>query len=326
MGITMKRILEKYSSADTFSLTCRFYNYDVTDEEFLDALDKIEEHDKMAMKKWYEDDKEKFVNYSNFEQFYNEIKQECYDFVNENNNQKYINDYFHCSYITDQVGKTTKYGYEHKSFFLQLYRNISMNIDRLKAKDIYCTSGGIKPLEQIPDELKQHFLKYKISYYNPVTSTSGLMINYFFQLNEDTKKYLCRFRNDYCVEELVPFEDFALYKDKNVVFCSCTHERFNSHENDYKNMSVDEILDFINDEFFGENNDDVVELINKLVTMEVNSVFSFKKLGVSSEILINKVCAICYKIGLHLLSVDSKLKLDGKYLLCNIDEKIEKVQ
>lgn len=78
------------------------------------------------------------------------------------------------------------------------------------------------------------------------------MINYYFNLNSETKKYLLKFQDDFCLE---PLEDLTLYKEDEIKFYSCTHEGFNtisveqykSIENDYKNMTNDEILDFIND-------------------------------------------------------------------------------
>jgi len=51
------------------------------------------------------------------------------------------------------------------------------------------------------------------------------MINYYFKLNDETKKYLLKFDNDFCLE---PLEDLAIYKDNELKFYSCTHERFNS--------------------------------------------------------------------------------------------------
>ena len=51
------------------------------------------------------------------------------------------------------------------------------------------------------------------------------MINYYFVLNDATKKYLLKFKDDFNMDEL---EDLTLYKDDQVLFYSCTHEKFNS--------------------------------------------------------------------------------------------------
>ena len=393
MGLTMKKILNKYEDCNKFSLTGKVsrYNitipreeyereiqkinpkdrrkfleqyivkYNVTEDEFLNALVKIEEHNKDEKRKIYENNKEKFVNYPEFDKLYDEIKQECYDFDCEENRQFYINkhysddklekyrkmgmsdeeinemkeNFFRCSFIVDQVGKITKYGNEYMGFFWNLYHDIAMNIERQKNKEIYCINNGKSPLEQIPLELKEHFLYYEVSYFNSVTISGGLMINYYFKFNDETKKYLLRFRNDFYLRDL---EDLTLYKDDEIRFSSCTHEEFNSIELDYKNMSDDEILDFINDEYFEEDNDKVVEIVNKIITMEVNTKFSFKELDVSSKTLMNKICMICGKLNLQLVSFENKehslatVTENGSFekvkglpaSLCNIEDIIEK--
>lgn len=161
------------------------------------------------------------------------------------------------------------------------------------------------------------------------------MINYYFKLNVESKNYLRQFRNDFCLRDL---DDLALYKDDEIKFSSCTHEGFNSIEIDYKNMSNDEILEFINDEYFEENNDKIIEIINKLIVMEEGSKFSFEELGVSSKILMNKICSICDKLELILISSKNKdhnystINEDGDFedvdeipaILCNVDDIIVK--
>lgn len=361
MGLTMKKILNKFEECDKFSLTGGFsrYNvtvseeeyqkeienlnlsdrqkyfekylekYTITEEEFNNALEKIEEQSKEQKRKIYEENKEKFKNYPEFDKLYDEIKKECYEFDSEENRLFYINKhfgtekieqykkvgmteedinkiknrFFHCGFISDNVGKTTKYGREYRNFFWNLYHDIAMMVDRQKDKDMYCISGGKSPLEQIPDELKEHFLYYEVSFNNAVTISGGLMINYYFKLNEQTKKYLLQFRNDFALTGL---EDLTLYKDDEVKFSSCTHEGFNSIESDYKNMSYDDILDYINDENFGEDNDKIIEIVNKLITMEEGTVFSFEEIGISSKMLMNRISDLCAELNLILIATKDK--------------------
>jgi len=361
MGLTMKKILNMFDDCNKFSLTGNVsrYNitisqeefekemekinpnerqkylekylekYTITEEEFLNALQKIEESNKEVKRKIYEDNKEKFVNYPEFDELYDEIKKECYEFDSEENRQIYINKhfgdekieqykrvgktdedidkiknrFFHCSFISDNVGKSTKYGSEYRNFFWNLYHDIAMMVDRQRDKDMYCISGGKSPLEQIPDELKEHFLYYEVSFNNAVTISGGLMINYYFKLNEQTKKYLLQFRNDFALTGL---EDLTLYKDDEVKFSSCTHEGFNSIESDYKKMSNDAILDYINDENFGEVNDIIIEIVNKLIAMEEGTVFSFEELGISTKILMNRICDLCSELNLLLVATQNK--------------------
>ena len=379
----MKKILDKFSDCDTFSLTGKVprYNisfsqeknkkekeleqfverYNITDEEFINALNKIEKHNKEENRKKYEQNKENFAHYPEFDKLYEEIKEECYAFYSEKNREYYLNkhfndkqirqykriglteqkinemkkDFFHCSFIVDNVGKTTKYGNEHKGFFWHLYHDIAMNIDRQKNKETYCVSNGKSPLEQIPSELKKHFLYYEISYFNSVTESDGLMINYYFKFNKETKQYLLKFRNDLCINVL---EDLTFYKDDEVKFYSCTHEGFNSLEFNYKHMTKEEIIDFINDEFFEENNNIIIEIINKLITMEEGTKFSFKELGIFSQISMNKICQICDKLHLQLICSKNKehnwatVTENGEFkkesdlpaILCNVEDVIEK--
>lgn len=359
----MNKILNKFDDCNKFSLTGKVsrYNITISQEEFSKALEKIEERKKEEKRKLYEDNKEKFVNYPEFDKLYEEIEKECKDFDCEENRQFYINkyysdekleqykkieiteeeinemknDFFRCSLIADNVGKTTKYGKEYRGFFWNFYHDVAMMIDRQNDKKRYCINDGKSPLEQIPTELKEHFLYYEVSYYNSVTTSGGLMINYYFQLNDETKKYLLQFRNDFYMREL---EDLTLYKDDETKFFSCTHEGFNSIEIDYKNMSNDEILDFINDEYFEENNDKIIEIVNKLIVMEEGTKFSFEKIGISSKMLMNKICSVCRKIDLILVSFQNKehnwstVNGNGEFEktnelpveLCNVGDLIEK--
>ena len=251
MGLTMDKLLDKFNDCNIFSLTGKSLGYKMCEDEFLNALMKMEIRNKEQRRIMYEDIKKCFINYPEFDRLYDEIKKECYDFCSEENKNKYLNiyfndkkiklfkkngineeqintmkkDFFCCSLIVDYVGKTTKYGKENLGFFWNLYHDIAMNIDCENKKDKYCFNGGKSLLEQIPEELKEYFLYYEVSFYNFVTISGVPMINYYFKLNDETKKYLLQFENDFCMKNL---EDLTLYKDDDIKFYSCTHERFNS--------------------------------------------------------------------------------------------------
>lgn len=357
MGLTMKKILNEFSECDMFSLTGRILKYDinlpkeeleremeklsledrkkyleqyivnyrVTEEEIIDALNKVEDYCKEEKRKIYENSKDKFVNYPKFDDLYEEIKKECYEFNSKGEGR----------FIADCVGSKTKYGNEHRGFFYSLYHDISMNIERQKDKDKYCNKDGMDPLEQIPNEIKKEFLYYEISYFNSVTVSSLPMINYYFKLNNKTKDYLLKFRNDFCLDKL---EDLTFYKDGEIKFFSCTHELFNSINFNYKNMSSDDIVDFINDEYYEEDNNKIIDTVNKLIIMKPGTKFSFKEIMVNDDGLMNKVCLICDKINLVLISennnsygwsmIDKNCNLKKANqipaILCNINDIIEK--
>lgn len=361
MGLTMKNILDKYPECNKFSLTgavSRYnitisreeyekqtenlnmldrqnfleqYNekYNITEEEFLKAIENVEYKNKEEKRKYYENNKEQFKKYPSFDELYEEIKKECYDFDCEENREYYLNKrfddkkieklkmigmtdekinemkkgFFYNRFIADHVGKTTKYGKEHKGFFWNLYHEIGMNIDRRNDKESYCINNGKNPIEQIPEELKKHFLYYEISFFNSVTTSGGLMINYYFELNNETKEYLLKFKNDFCLNEL---EDLTLYKDDEIKFYSCTHEYFNSIDIDYKKMSNEEILNYIKDEVYDEDYKIIIEIINKLINMKSGTRFSFAELGINDDLLIDNICKICDEIKLRLVMSDNK--------------------
>ena len=251
MELTMKDILEKYSDCDMFSLTGEIYNYNITEKEYLDALKAIKNKQKKEIKNFYDEHKSEFESYPSFEELYSDIEKECYEYNSEENKKRYLEEkfdkrfyyeykkmlmsdkkikkirenFFHCSFIVDEVGKTTKYGNGCTRLFRIFYSRISMLIDRENEKNNFCFNDGKEPIKQVPRKLRDYCLKYEISFFNEVTESSRLMINYYFPLNENTKKYLLKYKTDFDLQEL---QDLTIYKNNKVKFYSCTHEKFNS--------------------------------------------------------------------------------------------------
>ena len=189
--------------------------FNVTEKEFIDALNNIRKKDKEELRKRYEMIKQYLIGYPQFEELYAEIERECYEFKKNKCH----------SFISDLVGKTTKYGKEHEEFFQNFYFVIEMSIERQNKKEEYCISNGISPIENVPVKLKDYLLHYEISFYNQVTISGQLMINYYFSLNDETKEYLLKFKTDFDLNDL---QDLALYNNGEVKFYSCTHEGYNS--------------------------------------------------------------------------------------------------
>lgn len=247
--VSMKEIVEKYNDCDMFSLTCDAREYNVSKEDFLKALENIETKDIQELKEIYDKYQLNDKGYSSFEELYSNIKDECIKYNSEENKEKYIknrftkeviddykrlgfsdtqikdimDNFFCCGFIESEVGKTTKYGDEVSVF----YRRISYNIDRLKEENMYLNNKNNDYIKILPQELKNNLLRYEISFYNEVTTSNRLMINYYFSLNDETKKYLLKYESDYDLEEL---QDLTIYKNNQVKFYSCTHELFNSLE------------------------------------------------------------------------------------------------
>ena len=249
MKLTMKEILEKYNYCDTFCLTGMVDGYKVSEKEFYDALAYKKENSRYFLEEDYNKYELHQKGYPEFDKLYSEIEQECKEYYNEENRQKYvkeayerykergfsdeqikdmdISDDFRCSFIAGSVWETTKYGNEYTDYFWHFYDKVGENLDIENDKIKYCFNNGKNPIEQVPEELKKYLIRYEISFYNDVTSSSGLMINYYFYLNDKTKEYLLKFKSDFDLEGL---EDLAIYKGDDVEFYSCTHEGFNSLE------------------------------------------------------------------------------------------------
>ena len=249
MKLTMKEILEKYNYCDTFCLTGMVDGYKVSEKEFYDALAYKKKRNRRYLEREYNKYELQQKGYPEFDKLYSEIEQECKEFDNEKNRQKFveeeykdykklgfsdeqikninISDKFRCSFIESLVGKTTKYGNEYKNYFWHFYHKVGQNLDIENDKIEYCLNNGKNPVEQVPQELKEYLIRYETSFYNEVTASSGLMINYYFYLNDKTKEYLLKFKSDFDLEGL---EDLAIYNGDDVEFYSCTHEEVNSLE------------------------------------------------------------------------------------------------
>ena len=249
MKLTMKEILEKYNYCDTFCLTGMVDGYKVSEKEFYDALAYMKKRNSQYLEDEYNKYQLQQKGYPKFDKLYSEIEQECKKYYDEESRQKFVKeeyekykgfglsdeqikyisvcDYFKYSFIADLVGKTTKYGDEYTNYFRRFYFEVGQNLDIENAKIEYCFNNTKNPIEQLPKELKEYLIRYEVSFYNIVTASSGLMIIYYFCLNNKTKEYLLKYESDFDLEGL---EDLAIYKGDNLEFYSCTHEKFNSLE------------------------------------------------------------------------------------------------
>jgi hypothetical protein len=204
MKLTMPEILEKYKECDMFSLTGVASGYRITKEEFFKALKNKKEEDINRLKKVYSINNLSKKGYPDFDKLYLEIESEC--------------------------KKQNKIVKSSDPVLWQFYHDIGINLELTNEEEKHFSSTGKEPIEQVPQELREDLLHYEVSFYNVVTETSQLLINYYFSLNTKTKEYLLKFKNDFELEDL---DDLALYKDNKVEFYSCTHEKYNSLEDYY---------------------------------------------------------------------------------------------
>ena len=210
-------ILNKYKEADMFSLTGGIYKKNITIEDFQNALKKMTEKTKKNLKQIY-DKKAPFIsNIPSFNELYEEIEKECREF-NEKGKKLKI---FTCVSIINYLDTFTKYNYSFNIF----YRDISLLIDRERYMNSLKFNKGKDPIKVLPKELKNNLIKYEVSFFNSVTESGMLMINYYFKLNDETKNYLLNYETDFDLDEL---QDLTLYQNNKMRFYSCTHEGYNS--------------------------------------------------------------------------------------------------
>ena len=247
--MNIENLLNTFKDIDKICLTASITGIEISEDEFNKALEVNVKQGKEYLLERYNENKDKFNNLPDFETLYNEIYQECLDFYNEENKKKYIEktftdeyvnlllkfgsdekrinnlkeNFFHCSFIADTVGKSTKYGKNDNGFFYHFYHSIGMDIDRLNDIRKYININGNSPLSKVPDELKSSLISYEVSYFNYVTLSSILMINYYFKYTDEVKNYLLKYVTDYNLNEL---QDLTLYKGDEVKYYSCTHEQF----------------------------------------------------------------------------------------------------
>ena len=210
-----------------FSLTGTINKVKITANDKRIALNDIKEVQRANLRSQYNTLKERNLLIP-FDNLYREIEKECAQFEKKYK-VYYLKEYgfFDNSFICDHVGKDTKYN-NPSGYFWHFYHSLGMNIDRERYLDeLINTNNRLTPLDKITDKvLKNNLIKYEILFHNHCTESSILMINYYFSLNIDTKKWLLQFANDF--EITANYEDLAFYKNGEVVFSSCTHERFNS--------------------------------------------------------------------------------------------------
>lgn len=228
--ITMIELLEKFDECDTFSLTGSIENVIITSESKNFALDEIKKINRTYLLEYYNKLKDQY-SFIPFDDLYNEIEKECIDFeITQKDIYMKKYGFFDNSFICDCVmseknGKRTKYT-EPEGFFWHFYHLMGQNLDR-KLYVEKLNNNKLNAIDKIKDNLlKKNLIKYEILFHNHCTESGSLMINYYFKLNEETKKWLLQFKNDFAIEG--ELDDLAFYKNDEIKFSSCTHEKFNS--------------------------------------------------------------------------------------------------
>lgn len=220
---SMEYILNKYNDCNKMSLVTLFPKYcNLTETEAKLILDELSEHNLKSIKKLYD-----INNISeNFNLIIKNIKNECSTFK-EKHFKEYKKD-FENSFICDHVGEDTLYD-EPKSFYWHAYHTFGSELDNINFINKHIKKSENNKILKILDKyskLKNNYISHKITFNTYVTG-GPLQIIYYFNLNEETKEYLLQFKDDYSFNN--GLEDLALYKDDNLLYASCTHEKFRYH-------------------------------------------------------------------------------------------------
>lgn len=231
--ISMVMLLEKFNDCEMFSLTGPINKVKISPDELNHALEEIKKINQADLRSRYHTLKNKDQLMS-FEQLYQTIETECYNFGLKFKEQYLAEfNFFEYAFICDHVGIDTKYSHPHE-YFWHFYHSVGLNLDReLYLNELIKLNNKLSPLDKLHyDVLKNNLIKYEILFHNHCTESNTLMINYYFHLNQATKQWLLQFPNDFALN--CDLEDLAFYKNGEVVFSSCTHEQFNSlDENNY---------------------------------------------------------------------------------------------
>jgi hypothetical protein len=218
---TIKSILKKCSDCNVFSLTTSI-DFKISGKDANHALEVLKQYHKNYLLEEYEKNKNQY-SLPSFEQLYDDIQQECIKFKEHNDDE----DHFIC----DEVGFTTKYS-EPLNFFWHFYNMIETEKRDEKLLNTYINYSNNKnhfdilELEQY-QALKPYVIKDEISFITHCT-IGPLSQTIYFKLNEETKKWLLQYKCYYDIHN--DLQDLAIYKDSQIVFSSCTHEKFYSYE------------------------------------------------------------------------------------------------
>ncbi|HQC54385.1 MAG TPA: hypothetical protein PKX91_01500 [Clostridia bacterium] len=221
---TMEFILKSFGECNKFSLVIGFKpDFYMSPTQASTVYSELVESDTARLKKVYEKVKEEY-NLDSFETIKANITNECKAFKS-----KYFKKYkrmgFSNCFIADHVGDDTMYSEPHDLFW-EFYFSYGYHLDVKEELDkLMLVKKNNKIMEQLDryPELKNNFLDYQITYKTYATE-GPLAIIYYFKLNEETRQFLLKFKDDFSMD--IPFEDLALYQEDKLVYASCTHEQF----------------------------------------------------------------------------------------------------
>jgi len=227
LKIDMVRLLDKYGDiANAFSLTCP---YNGADGETYNLSDELAE---IALKEitgeMREASRERLKTSSGlppFDELYAEIEEEYRLLYKEK--EEFAKSHDGHIFLCDEFarGKTK---YKKPSELWHVYHNAEFAGWCARRLEEMKNSAKKRELcAELEDEevLKQNLEDIKASFSWHCTTSSELSKTFYFTLNDETKKWLLRHKTDY---DFTVLQDLAFYNDGDILFSSCTHERFHT--------------------------------------------------------------------------------------------------
>lgn len=227
-GLDMEGLLEKYLPlADSFSLTCAYGEYKVTDEVAAQALKKIREACYKSAEAQFllaaEDERKKLppfkTIYSDVEKEYKDYCKEHSALIDANGGYACFSDVFSGDVIYSSLSELW-----HTYNGVDFAGTCEYVLEKLKKCD------NVRPLtEELETEenkcLRDSLIKTEVTFDWHCTRSCELSKVFYIKLNKDTVEWLKRFKTDYDLDVL---EDLAFYNKGKLLFSSCTHEKFHS--------------------------------------------------------------------------------------------------
>lgn len=234
--IQMKDLLLTFPEATVFSLTTPFQKntvgedmfgeYTIDAQIFEQAVAKEMQEGILLLEEYYlnftEEEKQKLPEFSIL---IDEIKEEARSYhekvasgLLEEEESPFIHDLFGTGKVKYNAPQSLWHFYYFFSHVWMTYVPMKEALLRnTKKRDIMDVFNNPKY-----QALQSHLENAEISFRWHATVSMQLYITYFFQINEDTKKWLIEQASPLNMNEL---EDLALYQENELLFSSCTHEQ-----------------------------------------------------------------------------------------------------
>lgn len=233
--LDMQGLLEKYLPlADSFSLTCAYGEYGISEEKANEALKTVREDCYKTAEAQFllaaESERKKLPP---FKTIYADIEKEYREYCREHSALIDANDGYACFSDVFSGDKVYSSLYElwHTYNEVDFAGTCEYILEKLKKcensrpidKELDCGENAV---------LKDNLIKTEVTFVWHCTRSAELSKVFHIKLNEDTVGWLKKFKTDYDLDAL---EDLAFYKKGKLLFSSCTHERFHVDCSEKKN-------------------------------------------------------------------------------------------